>query len=59
MIAFTLTFATSVYRNLTYPWASSLLGFAALVLAFVPFVLLWYGKALRKRSPYASSQTVI
>lgn len=48
---------SAVYRKLTYPWASSLLGFAALALAFVPYVLLWKGKDLRRRSPYASSHT--
>lgn len=48
--------AKRMYDNLSFPWASSLLGFCALVLAFAPFLLLWKGKMLRERSPFASNQ---
>ncbi|CEH19140.1 Synaptic vesicle transporter SVOP and related transporters (major facilitator superfamily) [Ceraceosorus bombacis] len=48
--------AERMYEQLTYPWASSLLGFVALALALVPFLLMWKGQALRKRSPFAQSE---
>ncbi|UZJ53581.1 hypothetical protein CBS101457_002901 [Exobasidium rhododendri] len=46
-------FAAQMYQTLTYPWASSLLGFLAGLLAVVPFALKRYGPTLRARSPYA------
>lgn len=48
--------ADRMYHNLTYPWASTLLGFCAFILAFAPFLLLWKGRQLRERSPFASDQ---
>ncbi|PWN31564.1 MFS general substrate transporter [Meira miltonrushii] len=48
--------AKRMYDTLSFPWASSLLGFCALILAFAPFLLLWKGRFLRERSPFASNQ---
>lgn len=42
----------SMYTNLGFQWASSLLGFLALVLSFAPIVLVWKGKQIRNRSPF-------
>lgn len=42
----------SMYRTLGFQWASSLLGFVALVLSFIPLVLLKSGKSIRARSPF-------
>ena len=39
-----------MYENLTYKWASSLIGFIALALSVIPFVLLAYGNKLRGKS---------
>jgi MFS family permease len=44
----------SLYNNLGYQWASSLLGFIALVLSVVPVILLLKGPGIRKRSPFMS-----
>ncbi|KAH8889064.1 MFS general substrate transporter [Thozetella sp. PMI_491] len=44
---------TPMYRSLGVAWASSLLGFLSLLLAFVPFAFLKYGHAIRSRSPFA------
>jgi hypothetical protein len=44
----------SMYRTLGVNWASSLLGFFALVLSFIPLVLLRYGRQIRGRSPFMS-----
>lgn len=41
-----------MYMNLGVAWASSLLGFIALLMAGIPFVFLMYGQAIRKRSPF-------
>lgn len=46
----------TVYRKLTYRWASTLLGFLAAALALFPFLLVRYGAALRDRSPFATKQ---
>ncbi|TIA92726.1 hypothetical protein E3P99_00476 [Wallemia hederae] len=43
-------FASGMYENLTYKWASSLIGFIALALSVIPFVLLAYGNKLRGKS---------
>lgn len=43
-----------MYNNLTFKWASSLLGFLSFALAVIPFVLIRYGKAIRERSRVAS-----
>ena len=42
-----------MFENLGYRWAGSLLGFLALLLMPIPFVLEKYGYRLRKRSPWA------
>lgn len=44
--------AQSMYTNLGFQWASSLLAFIALVLSFAPIVLVWKGKYIRERSPF-------
>lgn len=46
-------FATQMYDKLGARWASTLLGFIALVLMPIPFVLFRFGPALRERSRYA------
>lgn len=48
-------FASQMYSKLGTQWASSLLGFIALVLAPVPLVLMKYGPALRARSKFTPS----
>jgi hypothetical protein len=42
----------SMYANLGFAWASSLLGFLALGLSFIPLVLIAYGKSIRRRSTF-------
>ncbi|KAL8680966.1 MAG: hypothetical protein Q9186_002866 [Xanthomendoza sp. 1 TL-2023] len=42
----------SMYTNLGFQWASSLLGFVAVVLTLAPIVLLWKGKKIRGKSPF-------
>ncbi|KAJ9639541.1 hypothetical protein H2199_006576 [Coniosporium tulheliwenetii] len=42
----------SLYTNLGFQWASSLLGFIGLVLSLAPVVLLWKGPQIRRRSPF-------
>lgn len=44
-------FAINIYENLGYQWASSLAGFLGLLLGVIPFVLFFYGKEIRARSP--------
>ncbi|KAK4542672.1 hypothetical protein LTR36_006244 [Oleoguttula mirabilis] len=44
--------AESMYTTLGYHWASSLLGFLALLLSFAPVVFIWKGRQLRARSPF-------
>jgi hypothetical protein len=46
--------AMSIYTNLGFQWASSLLGFIALVLSFAPAVLVLKGEDIRRRSPFMS-----
>ncbi|KAI4107169.1 MAG: hypothetical protein L6R37_001746 [Teloschistes peruensis] len=46
-------FATAMYKNLGVGWASSLLGFLAIVFIPIPFVLYRYGEKLRKASKHA------
>jgi MFS family permease len=54
MAAFLPLATQSMYRTLGFQWASSLLGFVALVLSFIPLVLLRYGRRIRARSPFMS-----
>lgn len=42
----------SMYRTLGFHWASSLLGFLALALSFVPVVLWIFGRKIRERSSF-------
>ena len=46
-------FAAQMYERLNPQWASTLLGFIAVALAPIPFVLRFYGHRLRKRSKYS------
>lgn len=48
-------FSTQMYDKLGPRWASSLVGFIALVLMPIPFVLTKFGPTLRTRSRYVSS----
>ncbi|KAF2469897.1 MFS general substrate transporter [Lindgomyces ingoldianus] len=41
-----------MYSNLGFQWSSSLLGFLALILSFIPLVLQSYGRVIRDRSPF-------
>ncbi|KAK0534759.1 hypothetical protein OC842_002541 [Tilletia horrida] len=43
-------FITQMYKNLGYPWASTLLSLLGVALGIVPFVLYRYGHAIRARS---------
>jgi hypothetical protein len=54
MAAFLPLATQSMYRTLGFQWASSLLGFVALVLSFIPLVLLRYGRTIRAKSPFMS-----
>ncbi|KUJ21968.1 MFS general substrate transporter [Mollisia scopiformis] len=42
----------ALYTNLGFQWASSLLGFIALVLTLAPVILIVKGEEIRKRSPF-------
>ncbi|KAE8370233.1 major facilitator superfamily domain-containing protein [Aspergillus caelatus] len=46
-------FATQMYERLGYEWASSLLGFLAILLVPIPFIFFYMGRAIRLRSPWA------
>jgi len=46
-------FGQQMYRTLGYEWASTLLGFLAMLLIPIPFVFSKYGRSLRLRSPWA------
>ncbi|OAL19515.1 hypothetical protein AYO22_09677 [Fonsecaea multimorphosa] len=46
--------AQSMYTNLGFQWASSVLAFIALGLSFAPIVLIFYGETIRKWSPFMS-----
>jgi MFS family permease len=54
MAAFLPLATQSMYHALGFQWASSFLGFIALLLSFIPLVLLRYGKSIRARSPFMS-----
>ncbi|GIZ36849.1 hypothetical protein CKM354_000031500 [Cercospora kikuchii] len=45
----------SMYTNLGFQWASSLLGFIALLLSIIPLLFIWQGRKLRERSPFMRS----
>ncbi len=46
--------AKSMYTNLGFQWASSLLGFVALALTLAPIGLVFKGETIRKRSKFIS-----
>ncbi|GAA5968052.1 hypothetical protein JCM11641_003713 [Rhodosporidiobolus odoratus] len=46
-------FGITMYDNLTFKWASTLVGFIAGAFAIVPFVIIYYGERLRSRSVIA------
>lgn len=46
-------FATQMYNRLGYQWASSLLGFLAILLVPIPFLFFYKGDVIRLRSPWA------
>jgi hypothetical protein len=46
-------FATQMYEGLGPRWASSLLGFVALAMVPIPFVLIKFGPTLRAKSKFA------
>jgi MFS family permease len=47
--------AQSMYTNLGFQWASTLLGFLALMLGVAPLVFIWKGKWFREKSPFMQS----
>ena len=47
----------SLYTNLGFQWASSLLGFIGAVLSVAPVLLLVKGREIRRRSPFMSEAT--
>lgn len=51
-VAFLPLAAQPMYTNLGFHWASSLLGFISLVLAFAPVAVFIWGKEIRARSPF-------
>lgn len=46
-------FATQMYNRLGFEWASSLLGFLAILLVPIPFLFFYKGTTIRLRSPWA------
>lgn len=46
-------FARQMYVTLDYEWASSLLGFLAILLVPIPFIFFYMGRTVRLRSPWA------
>lgn len=56
IVAGILPLATqSMYTKFGFQWASSLLGFIALILGFAPVVFVWKGRTFRERSPFMKS----
>ncbi|PNP52483.1 hypothetical protein THARTR1_06951 [Trichoderma harzianum] len=56
LVAAFLPLATkAMYQDLGYQWASSLLGFFALILTLAPIILLWKGPAIRGKSKMVQS----
>lgn len=47
----------SMYRTLGFHWASSLLGFLALGLSFIPVILFMFGGKIREKSPFMREST--
>ncbi|KAF9022967.1 MFS general substrate transporter [Hymenopellis radicata] len=51
-------FATQMYEALGAPWASSLLGFLALLMVPIPFVFIKWGHLLREKSKFAPTKVL-
>lgn len=47
--------AQSMYTNLGFQWASTLLAFLALLLGIAPLVFVWKGRWFREKSPFMQS----
>lgn len=48
-------FAPAMYKALDYGWGNSVLAFVGIAVGFpAPFILWWYGEALRKKSTFAA-----
>ncbi|KAK2799576.1 hypothetical protein FQN50_008414 [Emmonsiellopsis sp. PD_5] len=47
----------TMFQNLGFGWAGSLLGFIGLILSVVPWLLVFYGPEIRKRSPFMKEST--
>lgn len=47
--------AQSMYTNLGFQWASTLLAFLALLLGVAPLVFIWKGRWFREKSPFMQS----
>ncbi|KAF8813035.1 hypothetical protein BYT27DRAFT_7251379 [Phlegmacium glaucopus] len=46
-------FTTHMYKTLGYRWANTLFGCLAAIMAPIPFVLFFYGPAIRRRSKFS------
>jgi MFS family permease len=57
-ISFLPLAASSMYTNLGFQWASSLLGFISLILAATPIAMFIWGKEIRARSPFMKSAMI-
>ena len=56
VVAGLLPLATKrLYHDLGFQWASSLIGFLALLLSCAPIVFVWKGRWFRERSPFMES----
>jgi hypothetical protein len=51
--------AQPMFHNLGVDWACTLLGCIAILLAFIPFLFIKYGRALRARSRLVSTLTIL
>ena len=47
--------AQSMYTNLGFHWASTLLAFLALLLGLAPIIFVWKGRWFREKSPFMQS----
>ncbi|KAL0261341.1 hypothetical protein SLS55_002771 [Diplodia seriata] len=50
--------AQSLYTDLGFHWASTLLGFLSLLLSCAPVVLIVWGRGIRRRSPFMKEATL-
>ena len=49
---------TTMYSNLGFQWASTLLGLLALLLSFIPVVIIPFGRRIRAQSPFMKEAIV-